>query len=103
MGELTRAYAVKVEDFRKEAQMGSMTNGINVIYVDGVSITRGMPHEHIWTYASGTSDDYNYTEWNCPCAQYPGPTSPSSVITLNRVTQVLGKQIKIISTTSYGM
>ena len=28
-------------------------NGINEAYVDGLSITRGSPRKHIWTYASG--------------------------------------------------
>jgi len=54
-------------------------NSINGSYMDGVSITRGKPHEHIWTYVIGTSDDYNYPFWNCPCASIPGPASPSFV------------------------
>ena len=49
---------------------------INSYYVDGMSITYGSPRKHIWTYAVGLSDDYNYPKWNCPCAKYPGPSPP---------------------------
>ena len=54
---------------------------INSHYVDGVSITYGSPRRHIWTYASGLSDDYNYGNgvYNCPCAKYPGDTPPAFV------------------------
>ena len=45
---------------------------INSYYVDGMSITYGSPRKHIWTYAVGLSDDYNYPNLNCPCAKYPG-------------------------------
>ena len=46
---------------------------INSYYVDGMSITYGSPRKHIWTYAVGISDDYNYPSYNCPCAKHPGP------------------------------
>ena len=52
------------------------TNDINSHYVDGVSITYGSPRRHIWTYASGLSDDYNYKGANYPCAKYLGPNPP---------------------------
>ena len=52
---------------------------INSYYVDGMSITYGSPRKHIWTYAVGLSDDYNYPNLNCPCAKYPGPALPSFV------------------------
>jgi len=45
-------------------------------YVDGISITIGSPRKHVWTHAVGHSDDYNYLEWNCPCATHPGPSPP---------------------------
>ena len=49
-------------------------------YVDGVSITYGNPRHHLWTYASGVSDDYNLGGCcNCPCAKYPGPNPPAFV------------------------
>ena len=49
---------------------------INSHYVDGMSITYGSPRKHVWTYAVGLSDDYNYPTWNCPCAKHPGPAPP---------------------------
>ena len=38
-------------------------------YVDGVSVTRGMPRTHIWTFSAGGSDAtvLDYVS-NCPCA-----------------------------------
>jgi hypothetical protein len=52
---------------------------INSYYVDGMSITYGSPRKHVWTYAVGLSDDYNYPTYNCPCAKVPGPAPPSFV------------------------
>ena len=52
---------------------------INSYYVDGMSITYGSPRKHIWTYAAGNSDDYNYPSYNCPCAKHPGPAPPEFV------------------------
>ena len=45
-------------------------NNINAAYVDGVSITRGYPRTHVWTYmaglqGSGLALDGRY---NCPCS-----------------------------------
>ena len=48
--------------------MNSGNVGINGEYVDGVSITLGMPRKHVWTYAVGVSIDYNYNTNNCPCS-----------------------------------
>ena len=46
-------------------------------YVDGLSVTHGNPRNHIWTFATGLSKEYNYTSWNCPCASpYPGRSAP---------------------------
>ena len=45
---------------------------INDAYVDGVSITLGSPRKHVWTYASGYSDDLDQLSINCPCASTPG-------------------------------
>ena len=49
---------------------------LDVLYIDGISITSGNPRKHVWTYAVGLSDDYNYPHFNCPCAKYPGPDPP---------------------------
>ena len=55
------------------------TRSIDSYYVDGLSITHGNPHQHIWTYAVGLTDSGNYPRWNCPCATHPGPAAPSFV------------------------
>ena len=47
---------------------------------DGISITIGSPRKHVWTYAVGLSDDYDYSgSSNCPCATVPGPSPPAFV------------------------
>ena len=52
---------------------------INEVYVDGLSITYGMPRQHIWTYAAAVSEVpiIAYTASNCPCASIPGTLPPS--------------------------
>ena len=52
---------------------------IDGAYVEGISITLGSPRKHVWTYAAGLSDDYDYPNWNCPCATHPGPPPPAFV------------------------
>ena len=39
---------------------------IDTFYVDGISITHGSPHQHIWTLISGNSEDVAF-DYNCPC------------------------------------
>ena len=53
-------------------------NTINQTYVDGVSVTYGTPHKHIWTYAAAWNEGRNadrlsrdYTKILCPC-KYSG-------------------------------
>ena len=45
-------------------------NDINSVYVDGVSITRGSPRQHVWTLMAGLTGSSNL--WgglhNCPCS-----------------------------------
>ena len=52
---------------------------INGPYVDGLSITYGIPRKHIWTYAIGYTDKANNKVSNCPCSQFPGTSPPSYV------------------------
>ena len=53
-------------------------------YVDGVSITYGIPPTHIWTYAA-SSDQRRFSNGNltfiknCPCNTNPGTSPPSYV------------------------
>ena len=42
------------------------SNNINGAYIDGVSITRGSPREHVWSYISGISSITN-SIYSCPC------------------------------------
>ena len=57
-----------------------VSTSLDGIYVDGVSITYGHPRKHIWTYAVGFSEDYDYSiqknRFSCPCAKFPGTTPP---------------------------
>ena len=54
------------------------SRSIDGAYVDGISITVGSPRKHVWTYAVGVSDDYDYDGFaNCPCTTHPGPSPPS--------------------------
>ena len=46
-------------------------NDINSYYVDGVSITRGSPRQHVWTFICGLLESH-YTAANCPCSNPPG-------------------------------
>ena len=55
------------------------SRSLDGVYVDGISITTGSPRKHVWTYAVGVSDDYNYPTFNCPCAKTPGPDPPPYV------------------------
>ena len=55
--------------------------GINSSYVDGVSITRGNPRQHIWTFmAAIQADSFNKNGiYVCPCAPN-SPVTPASFI-----------------------
>ena len=57
---------------------GSQTT-LDSSYVSGLSVTYGIPRNHIWTFAAGVSKDYNHSCCNCPCAPYPGPAAPPFV------------------------
>jgi len=52
---------------------------IDQVYVDGISITLGSPHKHVWTYAVSHSDNHYAGQSNCPCAPVPGTSSPAFV------------------------
>ena len=46
-------------------------------YVEGVSVTRGSPRKHIWTFAAGINEQASYTSQLCPCVA--GSTSGSRI------------------------
>ena len=55
---------------------------LNSYYVDGVSITRGSPCQHVWTLANGLTDAYPYSvdpTSICPCSTGSTQTVPSFV------------------------
>ena len=41
--------------------------GIDQVYVDGVSITRGSPRKHIWTFIGSLGENNNAARVDCPC------------------------------------
>uniref|UniRef100_A0A1X7SV60 Uncharacterized protein n=1 Tax=Amphimedon queenslandica TaxID=400682 RepID=A0A1X7SV60_AMPQE len=55
-------------------------NDINSYYVDGVSITRGSPCQHVWTLANGFMNSYDINpQFLCPCSTGSSQTVPSFV------------------------
>ena len=47
---------------------------INSYYIDGVSVTRGSPHQHVWSFVAGrdeignsTSPEHGANTYTCPC------------------------------------
>ena len=50
-------------------EIRNIPESIDNPYVDGVSVTHGMPRAHIWTFSAGGSDAtvLDYVS-NCPCA-----------------------------------
>ena len=44
----------------------NQTVGIDGAYLDGVSITYGLPHQHIWSLGVGHSNQV-YSIYRCPC------------------------------------
>ena len=57
-------------------------NNINDAYIDGVSITRGSPREHVWSYISGINSNTNSAS-SCPCN--------TGVASNNKVQQFVGE------------
>ena len=59
-----------------------LPGNISQNYVDGVSITRRSPREHVWTYAAGVSESISagdYIKNNCPCSGSRGSKAPSFI------------------------
>ena len=56
---------------------GFLSGNISQVYVDGISITRGSPREHVWTYAGGLTETASInSNSNCPCSTSPGSGAP---------------------------
>ena len=56
-------------------------SNLNNIYVDGISITRGSPHKHLWTYVAGLQENFITGDGNvdCPCSTGSTQQPPSAV------------------------
>ena len=48
---------------------GLQGSSINDPYVDGISITRGNPRHHVWTYVAYWYEGYSTTSQLCPCSR----------------------------------
>ena len=40
---------------------------IDDAYFSGVAVMHGSPRQHIWTFAAGATENYTYSQYNCPC------------------------------------
>uniref|UniRef100_A0A1X7TDS2 Fibrinogen C-terminal domain-containing protein n=1 Tax=Amphimedon queenslandica TaxID=400682 RepID=A0A1X7TDS2_AMPQE len=56
----------------------SYRNDINSYYVDGVSITRGSPRQHVWTLMAGISEA-SASSRSCPCNTGSSVSVPSFI------------------------
>ena len=58
----------------------SSTHNIDQQYLDGLSITLGNPHQHIWSYGAGISKTtYINQACNCPCSSFHNEVVPNFV------------------------
>ena len=87
---------------------GSAINDINSYYVDGVSITRGSPREHIFTYAAGMQDTVtvhgmgaNTQQSQCPCNDDGMPSLIPDFVGNNYVCESGNKENWISNTIQY--
>ena len=55
----------RVTGYQYQSPDATVSGNINSHYVDGVSITRGSPRQHVWTFINGWSDSYDYAHCNC--------------------------------------
>ena len=67
----------RVIGYQKGTTDGIGSSGdINSTYLDGVSITRGSPREHVWSYIAGLRSD---RASSCPCSNGSNVNAPSFV------------------------
>ena len=69
----------RVVGYQYRSPDGFHFRNINQQYVDGVSITRGSPREHVWTFVAGVTESNPNSANNCPCSRTPGRAAPSFV------------------------
>ncbi len=57
--------------YSRTGAIGMSNNDINSHYVDGLSLTRGNPRKHIWTFMAGAKEDNSLDQgtymYACPC------------------------------------
>ena len=70
-----RAYQVGTTNAFKDRSSAS----IDSAYVDGVSLTRGSPRQHIWTFVSGLQENTGHESSVCPCNDAGAPHPPAFV------------------------
>ena len=56
--------------YSPNAFQGVQGKTVNDPYVDGISVTRGNPRQHVWTYASWYYEGHNsLAAYSCPCGR----------------------------------
>ena len=66
--------------FRSTDAFAGPSGSIDSHYVDGVSITRGNPRQHVWTFVANVFDTSpHFPSLNCPCATGSSQNAPSFV------------------------
>ena len=65
-GRVTSYNYAHTDAFSPANNAGQNLNGY---YVDGISITRGSPRQHVWTLASALYENVLSSTDSCPCAQ----------------------------------
>ena len=52
-----------------DSTIGTGHNDMNSHYVDGLSLTRGNPRQHVWTFIAGVKEDNSeyHGTFTCPC------------------------------------
>ena len=70
-GSPDAVYSGRYQNEPYDKIIDSNHNNINSYYVDGVSLTRGSPYQHIWTFMAGPLETSIYLDgcYNCPCSQ----------------------------------
>uniref|UniRef100_A0A1X7USB7 Thromboxane-A synthase n=1 Tax=Amphimedon queenslandica TaxID=400682 RepID=A0A1X7USB7_AMPQE len=61
----------RVRGYQRYTLDGFLNRGIDQIYVDGVSITRGSPRKHVWSFGGSQAN------YRCPCS---GSIKPPSFV-----------------------
>ena len=73
----------RVTGYQKGSTNALEPSGFNINgpYVDGVSLTRGRPRQHIWTFMAGLHENFFYSNGvtECPCASN-SPVRPPSFV-----------------------